>query len=178
MRRPAKPPPPDDPGNPRAARQQDLVLLARRDYCVPELRAKLQSSGYSEVAVAEALEGLERERLVNDDRYVANYVSWHAERGQGPIRIRQDLRQLGLPAAAIEAAIDPRSQTWADRARRLREKRFGAAQPVDAKARQKQVRFLLYRGYTSDQIRLALGRDVDLDADLEMDTDSSGNDDA
>ena len=34
-----------------------------------------------------------------------NYVTWHAGRGQGPVRIGADLRRHGIPAALIESAL-------------------------------------------------------------------------
>jgi regulatory protein len=51
--------------------------------------------------------------------------------------------------------------------RRARQKKFGAALPDNYADRQRQARFLGYRGFTSAQIRTALGFDTDLDADIQ-----------
>jgi regulatory protein len=42
-------------------------------------------------------------------------------------------------------------------------KKFGSAQPSNYAEKQRQARFLSYRGFTSAQIRSALGFDVDVD---------------
>jgi regulatory protein len=47
--------------------------------------------------------------------------------------------------------------------RKAREKKFGADLPKNYLDRQRQARFLGYRGFTSAQIRMALGFDVELD---------------
>ena len=45
------------------------------------------------------------ERALDDARYVKNYVSYHADRGQGPLRIAADLKALGLPADLVDTAL-------------------------------------------------------------------------
>jgi regulatory protein len=53
---------------------------------------------------------------------------------------------------------------WIVQLRKARQKKFGAALPGNYADRQRQARFLGYRGFTSAQIRSALGFDIDLDA--------------
>ena len=38
----------------------------------------------------------------------------------------------------------------------LRVRRFGPAEPADAREKQRQMRFLLQRGFTAAQVRIAL----------------------
>jgi regulatory protein len=49
--------------------------------------------------------------------------------------------------------------------RRAQQKKFGGTLPKSFDDRQRQARFLGYRGFTSAQIRTALGFDIDLDSD-------------
>ena len=65
--------------------------------------------------------------------------------------------------------IDARSPDWTRRALELKQRRFGRAAPKNQRERSRQVRFLLYRGYTLEHVRAALGgRGADLeDVDLE-----------
>jgi regulatory protein len=51
--------------------------------------------------------------------------------------------------------------------KKARQKKFGAALPTNYADRQRQSRFLAYRGFTGAQIRTALGFDIDLDVDIE-----------
>lgn len=160
---------PADPASPAAARQKAIGLLARRDFGSKELQGRLAQAGYETVAAAAAVTDLEDERLVNDERYVESAVATRAARGQGPVRIAMDLKRLGLAKDLVERAVDARSPEWAERAAELRLRRFGAAPPGDPKERTRQVRFLLYRGFSSDHVRAALGRAAADLADEDLD---------
>lgn len=172
--------PPAEPANPDAARQKAIGLLARRDFGSKELKGRLARDGYESGAAEAAVEDLQDERLVDDTRYVEHAVASRAARGQGPVRIGLELKRLGIAPDLIAQALDPRSPEWGERAADLRRRRFGAAPPEDAKERTRQVRFLLYRGFTSAHVRDALGRaaedlaDEDLDdASLSLDGDEA-----
>jgi regulatory protein len=153
---------PKDAADPKRVRLAAVALLARRDFCSGELRQKLEADGYDrnlvEAAVAELVEG----KIVNDARYAENYVAYHAERGQGPLRIAADLRALDLPSDLIQIALD-NGPDWRQRAREVRIRRFGLADPETWSQKGKQGRFLQYRGFSSDHIRAALGPDFDPD---------------
>jgi len=56
---------------------------------------------------------------------------------------------------------------WIVHLRQVRQKKFGAMLPSTYADRQRQARFLGYRGFTSAQIRTALGLSFDLDSDAE-----------
>jgi regulatory protein len=143
-----------------------LDALARRDYASEDLRLKLTEKGYDATVVASLLEALRAEKLLNDFRYMENFVAYHAARGQGPTRIRMDLRRHGLQGAAIEEHLGT-FPDWIAHLRKARQKKFGAELPKHYGDRQKQAKFLGYRGFTSAQIRTALGFDIDLDPDSE-----------
>ena len=78
-------------------------------------------------------------------------------RGHGPLRIRMDLRERGVADTDIDEALDTADEDWVAVAREARRKRFGAAGPADFRERARQGRFLQYRGFSSEQIRAALG---------------------
>jgi regulatory protein len=153
-----------EPLDSRAARVAALDALARRDHASEELRRKLLESGYDSAVVAPLIERLCAERLIDDRRYLENFVAHHAARGQGPLRVRADLRRRGMEGAGVEACLDAYPD-WSTDLERARQKKFGAALPSDYADSQRQARFLAYRGFTSAQIRTALGIDSDLDAD-------------
>jgi regulatory protein len=143
-----------------------LDALARRDYASEDLRLKLTEKGYDAAVVASLLEALRAEKLLDDFRYMENFVAYHAARGQGPTRIRMDLRRHGLQGPVVEDYLGS-FPDWIAQLKTVRQKKFGAALPKNYVDRQKQAKFLGYRGFTSAQIRTALGFDVDLDADSE-----------
>lgn len=173
--------PPEDPASADAARGRAIGLLSRRDYPRRALKKRLAESGFADAAAESAVTALEDERLVNDARYVEAAVAGRTARGQGPIRIALELRRQGVAAALVAAAVDARSPEWAERARDLRRRRFGADPPKDAKERARQIRFLLQRGFSGDHVRRALdaraGDDLELD-DAACDAGPEGEDPA
>jgi regulatory protein len=148
----------------RSARAAALDALARRDYSIEGLRRKLLEKGYDAAVVAPLLEALLAEKLLDDRRYTENFVAYHAVRGQGPLRIRADLRRQGLPETLVEECLEGYPD-WIVHLRKAQQKKFGAGLPTHYADKQRQAKFLGYRGFTSAQIRMALGFDIDLDAD-------------
>lgn len=142
--------------DPAAVRTGALVLLARREYASEELSAALGRKGYAPEVVAEVVAELIGERLVDDARYAQGLVRQLANRGQGPVRIRQELAQAGIPADQIAAAMDG-AVDWHALARDVRSRKFGAAAPRNWPERARQMRFLQYRGFSNDHIGSCLG---------------------
>jgi regulatory protein len=128
------------------------------------LRRKLLEKGYDAVVVAPLLDALRTEKLLDNRRYTENFVAYHAARGQGPLRIRADLRRHGVDGVLVEECLDAYPD-WIVQLQKAQQKKFGSTLPGDYAGRQQQARFLGYRGFTSAQIRRALGFDIDLDAD-------------
>jgi regulatory protein len=139
-----------------------VTLLARRDFCSSELAARLSSQGFDRQVVGSAVEELRNRHYLDDARYARQFVTLHAERGHGPVRIRHDMAALGLNEEQIDSALAERTD-WATRAQTLRARRFGAEPPDDWAEKARQARFLKYRGFSSDDIRSAL--DVDMTSD-------------
>ncbi len=103
---------------------------------------------------------LEASNVINDARYAEHEVAHRARRGQGPVRIRQDLKRSGLGSEAIQTTMDKAQDDGPDfvaLARAARSRKFGSELPKDWKERSRQARFLQYRGFSSDHIRAVLG---------------------
>jgi SOS response regulatory protein OraA/RecX len=66
--------------------------LARRDHASEDLRRKLLDKGYDPTVVADLIERLCSEKLVDDRRFLESFISYRAARGQGPHRVRAELR--------------------------------------------------------------------------------------
>ena len=141
-----------------------LDALARRDHSSDDLYRKLLERGYDGSVVAPLIEALVAEKLLDDRRYMENFVAYHAARGQGPLRVRMELRRHGLQGPVVEDYLGNYPE-WLVHLRKARLKKFGAALPGTYADRQRQARFLGYRGFTGAQIRTALGFDIDLDMD-------------
>ena len=103
------------------------------------------------------LAGLEARGLLNEARFVEQHVAARTGRGQGPRRIREELRRRGIDDATARDAVARDDAYWCEQAARARSKRFGDATPADYRAWVRQARFLEGRGFTMEQIRSALG---------------------
>jgi len=153
---------PEKAADPQAVRMAAVALLAGRDFASSELRDKLESRGYDAQVAAEAVAELVAGGILNDGRYAQNYVEYHADRGQGPIRIAAALKTLGLDEELIDAALDLGTD-WPARAREVRIRKFGLSPPESWEERGRQARFLQYRGFSSDDIGAAFGGELDPD---------------
>ncbi len=142
-----------DPG---AVRMAGLAMLGRREYASGELVTALGRKGYDIPIAKEVVAQLAGERLVDDTRYAGSLVRMLAGRGQGPTRVRQELREAGLPEEQIVAALEE-GPDWAALATEVRQRKFGAAVPSDWPERARQMRFLQYRGFSKDHVASALG---------------------
>jgi len=152
-------------GGSASAHAAAVSLLARRDYASGELTAKLRERGFPAAEIAQALAELSERRLLDDERYAGNYLSYHSARGQGPERIRRDLAAAGVASDLISAALAA-GPDWVALARKVRATRFGSELPVAWREKAQQSRFLHYRGFSADHIRSAFGPDFDPDSCL------------
>jgi regulatory protein len=127
------------------------------------LTGKLLERGFPAAEIAEAVVNLRDRRLLDDQRYAGNFLSYRAARGQGPARIRRDLEAAGVDPELISATLES-GPDWAALARKVRATRFGAEAPTAWREKAQQSRFLHYRGFSTDHIRSALGPDFDPDS--------------
>ncbi len=148
--------------DPVEVRRLAMDLLARREHTKVELVRKLSARDMAGPVVDEVLEALAAENLQSDERFAESFVAARAGKGQGPVRIRAELRDRGVDAALMDTALDGGDHDWVALARAARRKKFGPAEPEELRDRARQMQFLGYRGFTSEQVRAALA-DWDLD---------------
>lgn len=139
----------------RAARKKAMDLLARREYGGAELAGRLRAAGFDHDLASDTVATLSDEGLQDDARFAASFVAAKSGRGSGPLRIRQALMEKGLSSSAVDRALAEDDTDWVERARAVRLKRFGPDIPAEFPAKAKQMRFLNYRGFDSEQIEAA-----------------------
>ena len=122
---------------------------------------RLVARGFAAATAQAIVDHLVQEKLLDDSRFAEHFVAYHANRGQGPVRISHKLREAGVAAELISTSVDAGSADWRRRCAEVRRKRFGAREPGSWAERGKQARFLSQRGFSSDQVRAAIGRDLD-----------------
>jgi len=80
------------------------------------------------------------------------YVAERVRKGFGPVRIRQELRQRGLPDELIEPHLERTRKEWQEALAAAHDKKFGSTRASNVKERAKRSRFLEYRGFPVDLI--------------------------
>jgi len=145
----------------RALAHRALAYLSRREHYRAELKAKLlRRKDSCERDVDAVLDRLEVENLLSDTRYIAAFVAYRSGRLYGPVRIRMELLQKKLNAAAIDQALAASRVDWPRNAQRCQRKKF-AVPPKDAQDYAKQRDFLWRRGYPPQIIRATLNTSAD-----------------
>ena len=157
-------------GDSKSAHIFAIAYLARRDFSAADLRRKLKDRGFAESAIEPVIAELEASNVINDGRYGDNVVAHRARRGQGPARIRQELKRSGLGSEVIQTTMDKAKDDGPDfvgLARAARARKFGSELPKDWKERSRQARFLQYRGFSTDHIRAVLEGPPDDESDAD-----------
>ena len=122
--------------------------LARREYGFEELVVRGQrdldlTRDQSEILVQQ----LADDGLQCDQRFAESWIRSRVRKGQGPIKIKAELRQKGLSDHFISAAIEQARIDWAELGRERLMSKFGGSEPADAKEKAKRIRFLAAQGY-------------------------------
>lgn len=163
---------------PADVRVAAMDLLARREHSLSELERKLCRRFDAPDLVASVLQDLQRENLQSDERYAESLLVQRIQRGYGPARIRQDMRERGLNDAAIAAAHAAVEPDWFAAAESVFGRKFGVtpaaesapatldreespqdpaalseARQVALKEKAKRMRFMQYRGFASEHFR-------------------------
>lgn len=138
-----------------------INLLARREHSEMELRRKLQTRGFEISIIDETLQLLITKKYLSNARFIENYIQARRNKGYGPIRVQIELAARGLTALEIEPYLKMHDEAWQDIALQTWKKKFKNIMPRDFKERALQMRFLQYRGFTSDQIDFILQSDIE-----------------
>lgn len=134
-----------------AVRRAAMDLLARREHGRTELARKLRQRGAPAELIDDALERLAEQGLLSDERFLESFIRSRAQAGFGPLRIREELGQRGLPRPLIEQALADSPIDWTENLQALWQRRFGEL-PGDARERARQGRFLVYRGFAHEAV--------------------------
>lgn len=137
-------------------RRAAMNILAGREHSISELKAKLLKKEVSVERLEIILEELISDGFLNEQRFTENFIRTRIEKGQGPLKIRHELRMRGIANDLIDEHLDESFQFWQAHIERTRFKRFGRIKPVDYQEQGRQSRFLYQRGYNAEQIRRCL----------------------
>ena len=133
-------------------------LLGSRDHSEFELTRKLRKREHSDEAISGALLELQELNYVNDARYAVDYTRQRVERGFGPLSVRAKLRERGIEAHHVNAALAGHNVDWSQLALQALLGRFDEDVIASRKSRDEAriARFLAARGFASSDAFKAL----------------------
>jgi regulatory protein len=157
-----------EPKRPRGtARDRALTLLSFRDRSSRELESRLLRAGFEREEVAEAMEGLIRSGLVDDERFARAVVEQEAGRrlsGRRAVAAALVRKRVDRDVAtAVLAELDQEGDEDA-RALELAEARASRLQSLPPEAALRRLtQFLMRRGHGPSTARDAASRALGLD---------------
>ncbi|HSG90152.1 MAG TPA: regulatory protein RecX [Pseudomonadales bacterium] len=142
-------------------RSAGIDYLARREHSRLELRRKLgkrfRGREIEEGLVDAAVEALAEAGLQSDERCAEAYIHARVSRGQGPMRVRAALREVGLSGEWVDLLLEAEEDQWPERLEALCQRRFGDAPPADRREWTRRARFLAGRGFPESLVVAVLG---------------------
>lgn len=126
-----------------------LNLLSKREFSRWELKRRLAQYAESEAILEEVLNDLAKHHWQSDTRFTETLIH-HKSKKYGRLRLQQELTAKGISIEEIEPFL-PDQHSEIEHALAVFHKKF--KQPAQNNTeKQKQIRFLLYRGFTMDTI--------------------------
>ena len=139
----------------KAIRLAAMNLLARREHSGLELQQKL-SRRFPDAAenIKSEVDQLTSEGLQSNIRLAESFIRSRISRGQGPTKIRFDLKIKGIADEEIEDAMNEAEVDWFTLASEVADKKFGflCGQEIDLQLKGRVSRFLKQRGFSHDHI--------------------------
>jgi len=139
--------------------QAAVRILSQSEQTVRQMRIKLLKKGFDAEEIDVVLQDLQRQNLLSDERFAGQYVAFRINRGFGPVRIEQEMREKGVADDLAEQALDEYAGQWPDVMAKVLHKKFGNAPVLNFAERARRARFLEYRGFPASLIRQQLFND-------------------
>ena len=134
----------------KSIRLKIMDFLSRREHSSNEIFKKLSPRVESKELLEEEIEKLKADGLLSDERFAESYFQSRKNRGYGPLRIRNELKQRGVG----DQIFYPLSNEieWSDFALEALRKKVSGDMPTETKDILKLKRFLNYRGFDFQDI--------------------------
>ena len=109
--------------------------------------------------VAEDIDAFREADIQSDERFAQSRARALYLKGKGPRVIKLDLQQYGVDEGYVREAFEEIEADWFESAKTVKVKKFGAFFETDFTLRQKQKRFLQYRGFYQEHIDYAVSNE-------------------
>ena len=136
----------------RSANEVAVAALARREHSTLEMRRKLRQKGFSEQDTETSITQLIENNLLSDERFTETYINMRRQRGYGPQRIAQELRERGVNEDLFDDFLDRNNPEWKQVMRQQYAKKYGNEPAEDYAEKAKRAKFLQTRGFPLDWV--------------------------
>ena len=131
-----------------------VYSLAMREHSRLELFNKLKIKDFSEgVDLDKLLDELSEKNYLNEDRFAECFVRSRINRGQGRLKITNELKRKGISQTLVQQSMNKNEVDWYELAVVQMKKKYGSSKPEDYKEKIKRMRFLSSRGFDACIIR-------------------------
>lgn len=126
--------------------------LARREHSAHQLRQKLNQKGFASHDIADTLQSLQQRGLQSDQRFASAYCRARIQKGFGPRAIAHGLMTAGVLDDIIQETLYDASHRWFAVLEAAWKKKYDTAPTLGNTLYQKQLSFLLQRGFEASMI--------------------------
>ena len=130
-----------------------MRLLADREHSRLELTRKLAKRQFESALLEQVLDQLQQAGLQSDERFTESFIESRMRKGQGPVRIRQELKERGIGAGLIDRGLEIYDDEWRGLLEQVHDAKFGRQRTRESRELAKRARFLEYRGFPGEMIR-------------------------
>ncbi|RZT01230.1 regulatory protein RecX [Cuneatibacter caecimuris] len=134
----------------KRAKLRSMNLLKRADQTEAGLRRKLKEGFYPQECIEEAVAYVRSYHYIDDERYARQYLEIYGKR-KSKKQLRQELQQKGISRELLEQAFEEVRPDETSALELLARKRCRGKNLEDPGEYQKQLRYLLSKGYHYEQ---------------------------
>ena len=135
-----------------------LNWLSRRDYSESQLSQRLSRQGGEHSDIAQVIAWCKRENYLDESRYVQMMVRSRVGKGYGLNYIVQECRQQQIPKEQVMQCAAELEIDWFAQACQLYQKKYGQSEVTDYKERLKRMAYMQRRGFSNEQIQIAMNQ--------------------
>ena len=135
---------------PKAIRLKIMDFLSRREHSSREILNKMSNRVESKEMLLDSIKELVDDGLLSDERFAESYFQSRKNKGYGPLRIRNELKQRGVGDQIFYPLSD--EIEWSEFALEALKKKVRGDMPTETKDILKLKKFLNYRGFEFQDI--------------------------
>ena len=127
-------------------------LLSRREHSIKELQQKLLQRDFLLDEISPVIDYLLENDYLNEQRFTESMFRLRINKGYGKRYIESELRQKGITSNQISEVDEEQATDLYLQAELAYIKKFVNKDIADQKDKAKRIRFLQYRGFSTDEI--------------------------